>query len=157
MVDICIIIKKQTVMQHFILIIAFLISSIAFSQANPDNYRNTQDIIVNMTNFDNNEGKVFVGLYDSEVNFLKVSVKGFIEKIENKMCSVTLKDVPNGIYAISIYHDENDNDKLDMNFMGIPKEDTSCSNNAPARFGPPKWKDAKFEVKNKTIIQNIKL
>ena len=157
MVDICITIKKQTVMQHFILIIAFLISSFAFSQTDPDNFRDKQDIIVNMTNFSSDEGKVFVGLYDSEANFLKVRASGLIEKIENNTCSVTLKDVPNGIYAISIYHDENDNDKLDMNFMGIPKEDTGCSNNAPARFGPPKWEDAKFEVKNETINQNIKL
>lgn len=139
-------------MQHFILIITMLISSIVFSQS-----ENTQDIVVNMTNFNSNEGKVYIGLYDSEADFLKVRVKGLIGEIENRDCSVTLKDVPAGIYAISIYHDENDNDKLDMNFMGIPKEDTGCSNNAPARFGPPKWKDAKFEVKNETIIHNIKL
>lgn len=151
-IDICTIIKKQTVMQHFILIIAMLISSTVFSQT-----ENTQDIVVNMTNFNSNEGKVHIGLFDSEADFLKVRVQGLIGSIENKVCSVTLKDVTAGVYAISIYHDENDNDKLDTNFMGIPKEDTGCSNNAPARFGPPKWEDAKFEVKNETIIHNIKL
>ena len=139
-------------MKHIFLITAILISSLSFSQAS-----SSSDIVINITNFSNNDGKVFIGLFDTEANFLKVRIKGFISKIENNKCSVTLNDVPPGIYAVSVYHDENNNDKLDTNFMGIPKEDTGCSNNAPARFGPPKWEDAKFEMKNETIIQNINL
>ena len=44
-------------------------------------------------------------------------------------------------------------------FMGMyPTESTGFSNNAPARFGPPKWQDAKFEVKNgETAIFDINL
>lgn len=139
-------------MQHLILAISMLITSLVFSQP-----KATQDIVINILNFDSNQGKVFIGLYDTEENFLKVSVKGLIAKVEYNKCSVTLKDIPVGVYAISVYHDENDNGNLDTNFLGIPKEDTGCSNNAPARFGPPKWEDAKFEVKNETIIQNINL
>lgn len=150
--DICSVIKKQTVMQHFTLIIVMLISSLAFSQAT-----NTQDIVVTITNFESNEGKALIGLFDSESTFLKERFKSHIVKIENNSCKVTFKNIPVGVYAVSIVHDENDNGKLDTNFMGIPKEDTGCSNNAPARFGPPKWEDAKFEVKNETISQSIKL
>ena len=137
--------------QHIsILLLLFLINSI-------DAQTETQNIIVNISNFDNNEGKVMVALYDSGSSFLKTSKKGMIGIIKSNTSIVTFKDVPKGIYAISIFHDENDNGKLETNFLGIPKEDTGTSNNAPARFGPPKWEDAKFEIKNKTITLNIKL
>jgi uncharacterized protein (DUF2141 family) len=49
-------------------------------------------------------------------------------------------------------HDENDNKKMDTNFIGIPKEDFGCSNNATGFMGPPKYEDAKFMLEeNKTI------
>jgi len=39
-----------------------------------------------------------------------------------------LAGIPPGTYAIACYHDENDNGKLDTNFLGIPKEGTGASN-----------------------------
>ena len=69
-------------------------------------------------------------------------------KIENETATVTFTNVPDGDYAVSCFHDEDDNGKLNM-FMGLmPTEDYGTSNNAPANFGPPKWKDAKFEIKD---------
>jgi len=100
----------------------------------------------------NNDGKIFLALYNSETNFLEKSYKGTKSEIMNNISTVTFEDIPSGIYAISIFHDENDNGKMDTNFMGIPKEDYGCSNDASGFMGPPKWKDAKFELKeNKSI------
>ncbi len=138
-------------MKPLIFIVLFTLTSFVSAQIK------TQDITVNISNFDTNEGKVMVALYDSETTFLKTPQKGTIGVIENKMSTVTFKKIPDGIYAISVFHDENNNGKLETNFLGIPKEDTGTSNNAPARFGPPKWKDAKFEMKNKSITLDIKL
>ncbi|SHH40115.1 DUF2141 domain-containing protein [Winogradskyella jejuensis] len=117
----------------------------------------TQDIIVNISGLDNNEGRLLVGLYDSEANFLDKRFKSVIGEISNKTGKVVFTNVPEGTYAISFIHDENDNGKMDTNFLGIPREDYGCSNNARGTMGPPKWKDAKFELKgsNKTI--NIEL
>jgi uncharacterized protein (DUF2141 family) len=50
-----------------------------------------------------------------------------------------------GTYAVSVYHDENSNDKLDTNFLGIPREGVGASNNARGHMGPPKFDSAKFE------------
>lgn len=36
--------------------------------------------------------------------------------------------------------------------MGIPKEDYGCSNEASGFMGPPKWNDAKFELKENKVI-----
>jgi uncharacterized protein (DUF2141 family) len=50
-----------------------------------------------------------------------------------------------GTYAISVFHDENSNGKLDTNFLGIPKEGVGASNDAKGHFGPPKFADAAFQ------------
>ena len=141
-------------MNTLIKIICFVIINITLVHAQGTN---SQDIIVNISNLNSNNGKVYVAIFDSETNFLKKGIKSMQSKIEAHSCSVTFKNIPKGIYAVSIYHDENNNGKMDKNFMGIPKEDYGCSNNAKGFMGPPKWEDAKFELHNKTIIQNIKL
>lgn len=141
-------------MKHLITIIClvFINATTAFAQAD-----NTNEIIVTISNLSSNKGQVLVGLYNTEESFLGNGFKHFKTKIENNSCKVVFKNIPNGTYAVSFYHDENENNKMDTNFIGIPKEDYGCSNNAKGFMGPPKWKDAKFEVKNQSIKQHIKL
>lgn len=55
---------------------------------------------------------------------------------------VLIKAIPPGIYAIQAYHDENDNEKIDRNFFGLPTEGIGFSNNAGFHFGPPSFQDA---------------
>jgi uncharacterized protein (DUF2141 family) len=110
------------------------------------------NISVKVNGLSSNEGKVFLAIYDTEEDFLENTFKGTTSSITNQTCEVIFENIPKGIYAISIFHDENDNGKMDTNFMGIPKEDYGCSNNASGFMGPPKWKDAKFELTNDTTI-----
>lgn len=119
--------------------------------------KNTFDVVVNVTNFKSNNGYALVAVFNNEASFLNKSFKSAKVKIENNQCTVTFKDLPKGIYAISLFHDENNNSKMDTNFLGIPKETYGCSNNAKGFMGPPKWEDAKFEIQNQTITQHIKL
>ena len=64
---------------------------------------------------------------------------------------ITFSDLPDGEYAIKLFHDENDNKKLDFNMLGIPKESYGFSNNV-GQFGQPDYKEAKFTVKENTMI-----
>jgi UDP:flavonoid glycosyltransferase YjiC (YdhE family)/uncharacterized protein (DUF2141 family) len=48
------------------------------------------------------------------------------------------------VYGISAFHDENDNTRLDTNFLGIPSESWCTSRDAKAFFGPPSFDDSKF-------------
>ena len=129
-----------------------LISVISFQLDAQEKYA----ITVTVVEADNNKGKMFIALYNSEIDFLETSYKGTMSKIENKQCTVTFDDIPQGTYAVSIFHDENDNGKLDTNFFGIPTEDYGCSNDAKGFMGPPKWADAKFELKDDKTL-TIKL
>lgn len=136
-------------MNTLVKIISVLIISLVISTLQAqENY----SITVTVNDIDNNDGKIFLALYDSEANFLDKAFKGTKSTINNKQCTVTFENIPSGVYAVSIFHDENDNGKMDTNFMGIPKEDYGCSNDASGFMGPPKWNDAKFELKNNMSI-----
>jgi uncharacterized protein (DUF2141 family) len=112
----------------------------------------THDITVAVKNANSNDGKMFIALYDTESNFLGETYKAVKSEITNNQCSITFEAIPEGVYAVSVFHDENDNGKMDTNFFGIPNEDYGCSNNASGFMGPPKWTDAKFQLKdNKSI------
>ena len=55
------------------------------------------------------------------------------------------KDVPAGRYAVSVFHDENANEKLDT-LVGIPKEGFGFSRNPVIRFGPPRFEKVSIEL-----------
>jgi len=58
---------------------------------------------------------------------------------------VTL-DVPSGTWAAQAYLDEDDSGTVTRNFLGIPTEGLGFSNDAPFRFGPPKFADAAIRL-----------
>jgi uncharacterized protein (DUF2141 family) len=64
--------------------------------------------------------------------------------IVNKQVVVVIDSLEFGEYAIRIFHDENENEKIDTNIFGIPTEDYGYSNDASSWFGPPSWEKAKF-------------
>ncbi len=60
--------------------------------------------------------------------------------------------------AVSVMHDENGNGKMDSNFLGIPLEGYATSNNVPhSMVGPPRYKDAEFEIRGTPAIVQIKM
>ena len=129
------------------IIVIILISFLSFQAEAQGKFT----ITVKVEHANSNDGKMFVALYNTESGFLEKSYKGEISGIANKSCTVLFKDIPEGVYAVSLFHDENDNGKIDTNFFGIPKEDYGCSNGATGFMGPPKWEDAKFQLtKNKS-------
>lgn len=50
-----------------------------------------------------------------------------------------------GSYALICFHDENGNGRLDTGIFGIPTESYAASNGARNPFGPPRFRDARFE------------
>lgn len=112
-------------------------------------------LTVKISGMKNNVGVVQVGLFNTEGTFLKTAFKGVSSEIKSNGATVTFSNIPKGKYAISAYHDANNNGKLDTNFIGIPKEDFACSNNAKGKMGPPKYEDAKFDL-NKDLKIDIK-
>jgi uncharacterized protein (DUF2141 family) len=117
----------------------------------------TYKITVNITGLHSNNGKVFVELFNNEDGYPTKHEKAYrstIRTITNGACTVAFDSLIAGDYAVACYHDENDNGKLDVNFLGIPSEGVGASNNAKGFLGPPSFKNAKFPV-NGDVVQNI--
>ncbi|MEO1229308.1 MAG: DUF2141 domain-containing protein [Myxococcota bacterium] len=99
-----------------------------------------------------NRGKVRCGLYTNQKTWLS---SGYISKATvvstQKHAVCVFENVLPGRYAISAYHDANDNGRLDRNFIGLPEEDFSFSEGARAGLGPPSFKDAAFQVKQAPV------
>jgi uncharacterized protein (DUF2141 family) len=139
-------------MKKIILIIVVIFSGISATNAQEETF----NLTVNIAGLNSDKGSLLVGVYNNADSFLKTRFKSDIIKIKDKKAVVIFKNIPKGEYAVSFVHDENDNKKMDTNFIGIPKEDFGCSNNATGFMGPPKYNDAKFQfTENKTI--NIKI
>jgi uncharacterized protein (DUF2141 family) len=94
------------------------------------------------------KGNIRVGLFNDEEKFLKSAWKGQVVQATNETVIVVFENIPNGVYAVSAIHDENENEKLDSNLIGIPKEGFGFSNNVMGNFGPPGFEKASFGITN---------
>jgi uncharacterized protein (DUF2141 family) len=107
-------------------------------------------VTVKIAGFRGVEGLALVTLYDSEQNWLKMpqAVQVVRAQLKGPDLSIEFKDVKPGTYAVSVIHDENKNNKLDMRWLPWPKpkEGVGVSNDPDNKVGAPKWNAAKFEV-----------
>ncbi len=111
---------------------------------------------IEITGFNSDNGSAMVGLYNTKDTFLKKSFKSVKTVVKDKKTYAVFSNLTAGEYAVSMYHDENSNGKMDSNFMGIPKESYGTSNGAKGFMGPPKHDDAKFTLStNKKIAIKI--
>jgi len=113
------------------------------------------ELTIQLTGLETDNGKVYVSLFDNEDTWLGDGIQSGVSDIVDGKATIILTGVENGIYAISSYHDTNDNQQLDTGAFGIPKEPYACSKGAKGIFGPPKWKNAKFEITSKTHTESI--
>ena len=88
-------------------------------------------------------GVVRCGLF-AEQGWLVSPVQSAVAVIRSGSALCVFKGVPKGVYGISAFHDQNNNSKLDTNFIGLPTEDYCASRDARGTFGPPSFGDAKF-------------
>jgi uncharacterized protein (DUF2141 family) len=102
---------------------------------------------VTITNLRNNKGHVLISLFKDGVGYPDKPEKAFKKEkvnISNNTSALFLAALPTGNYAIAILHDENDDQKMNTNFFGLPKEGYGFSNNVMGMFGPPGYSKAKF-------------
>jgi uncharacterized protein (DUF2141 family) len=106
-------------------------------------------------------GTVMFGLYDSAEGFARAvdaadSVALLIEPTRYAAVALRAKEavknivsfsnVDPGHYAVIVFHDENNNAKLDRGLFGMPTEPYGFSNDARSFFGAPSFDAAAVEV-----------
>ena len=120
---------------------------------------NPGELVIEIHGFESTGGTVMIDLYTSEDDYDNdgnVFRKArFTVKEEETVW--TFGHLPQGVYAVKLYYDENNNGQLDTGFFGIPKEGIGFSNNARAKTGPPAFEEAMFEINGGVVRQRIRL
>lgn len=113
---------------------------------------------VEVTNLRAAKGTLRVALYKPGAKFGKTEPDFYKNIVVKETGSLKLDfDVVPGEYAIAVYHDQNDNDKLDKNMVGYPKEPFGFSNNYRPIVSGPDFKDCAFDLPEKGKLVSIKL
>ena len=137
-------------MKKVFLTIIFIVSGIASTNAQEEE-EEAFNLIIEISGMSTDTGKVFIAIYDTKENFLKKG-KGTNAIVKDLKAVAHFKNLKKGEYAVSLFHDENNNNIMDTKIFGIPKEPYGFSNNAKGFMGPPKFEDVKFSLKaDKTI------
>lgn len=111
----------------------------------------TANLTVRVTGARNAKGKIRVALFRDRKGFpndASQAVHTQAADIDPQTLSaqVVFTGLPAGVYAVSVFHDENMNEKLDKNFVGVPKEGYGASNNPKKKMGPPNFDETKFQL-----------
>ena len=140
------------------ILILFIITTISsnkvFSQEENSIYYITDlrgDIYLEMeiNNLESNKGPIYIRILDENENPVIVGTSPVI----NYSSEISFDSISAGKYAIQFFHDENENQKMDFNLIGIPKEKFGSSNDVKPILGPPKFEKMLFEIyEDKKIV-----
>lgn len=105
-------------------------------------------IIVTIDGLKSAQGNVFVGLYASPAKFLQGNQTDAQRRVKASTAPVTVvfDNLPAGTYAVGAFHDENANDHLDTNVLGLPTEGYALSNGVRPVMAKPTFQQAAFTV-----------
>ena len=108
-------------------------------------YSNPAKLKIVVNNVQIEKGNVVVEIYDNDKDFFKKPMVTKTVKASNQSLDFSF-DITEGIYAVGVYQDINENKKLDKGWFNIPKEPYGLSNNYRPRFSAPVFNDCKFKV-----------
>ena len=144
------------------------ISRVVLKSGNPntaaarstDNRR--RDLDSSVTGARNAKGKIRVALFRGAQGFPDDASQAIHTQAadvdpQTSSAQVVIPGLPDGVYAVSVFHDENMNERLDKNFMGVPKEGYGASNNPKKKMGPPNFDEANFQLSGTEQAVEIKL
>jgi uncharacterized protein (DUF2141 family) len=109
-----------------------------------------ETLAVKVAGFRGTAGNLQVMVWKDSEGFPTEPEKAVARKVVPVTASrmeVTFTGLPRGNYAVAAFHDVNGNGKLDRSLLGWPTEPVGASNGATSLVGPPKFRDAVFELK----------
>jgi uncharacterized protein (DUF2141 family) len=128
----------------------------------PASFAQAGELTVTVTDLRAAQGTLMISVVNTEaawnnqekpVAVDKLAVAGKVQEGEPAVFKFNL---PAGSYAVQVMHDQNDNGKLDTNFMGIPTEGYGFSNN-PQVMRRAFFSEAKFEVTDAPAAVTVRL
>ena len=125
-------------------------------------FSEAQNVSTNLvvTNLPAKKGSLIIAWYDNADEFTKPKKALYQHVVKTNgegSVSTVFTNIPKGEYAIAMYFDENDNNKMDTNFLGIPIERYGFSNNKYFATRACTYDEAKFSIKQDNQKITVKL
>lgn len=105
-------------------------------------------VLVHIDGFRNQKGAAGVTVFKSSDGWPENNDKSFFHAgypFTGDRTTIELQ-LPAGLYAIAVLHDENSNHKLDRNLFGWPKEGFGFSNNPKVGMSAPSFNTAAMQI-----------
>jgi uncharacterized protein (DUF2141 family) len=128
--------------------------------ARPQQHAAATSITVRVEGVEGSAGLLRISLFRTDEGFperSELAARTASLEPAGPTADVVFDDVAAGDWAVAVLHDENRNEKLDRNFLGIPKEGVGASNDA-VRFGLPEFERARVQVpaEGATVVVKLK-
>lgn len=110
------------------------------------------DLHIEVTGANSAEGRMAIALFVAPgvgfpfddrlaVRRVRVPIDG-----ASGLCTTTIQDLPEGDYAVALYHDVDDSGTLETGFLGKPKKPYGYSNNPRPVARAARFAEARFEL-----------
>ena len=108
----------------------------------------TAEVEVRVTGLRSQKGSIGCALFSKSTGFPMSPAQASNVRKQARGTSVTCSwsGLVPGDYAVSVTHDENNNRKVDVNFLGIPLEGWAVSNNVVPGMRAPTYAEARFSL-----------
>jgi uncharacterized protein (DUF2141 family) len=129
---------------YILIVISAMLAPISLTQAQ------STCVKVQISGFRVTSGKLYVSIYKDQEAFLKIGKETATNMVRVNKNDTLLETCFSGLapgwYAVALYHDEDDNNKMNTGLFGIPLEPYGLSNNFRPRFSYPKFDQCRFYV-----------
>lgn len=103
-------------------------------------------LTVRVLNVQSRQGCIRMAVYNDENSFPSEtrSFQGAHLPLKPGIDTELTCELPFGNYAVAVYHDINNNGKMDKNTLGIPTEPYAFSNHVKVKWRAPRFREAVF-------------
>lgn len=107
----------------------------------------------------NDAGHLLAALYDRPEGFPRDGTPAHRASvvIEGGRAVAEFADLPSGTYAVAVLHDENDDGKMNSNWLKLPKEGFGMSRFDKLKASVPSFDDAKIELAGGDETVHVKI
>ena len=106
------------------------------------------ELTVTIDGIRNDHGRVYVTLFDAPKAWLDAehSLQDLSIEARPGPVAITFHDIQPGRYAAVTFHDENGNNAMDFNFIGLPTEGYAFSNQVRPFLSSPSFERCAFDI-----------
>ncbi len=128
-------------------LLALALAGLAAARARGES--KTLRLTVHIKQLRSDRGRLAVALFTDPRDFpdQKRALRGKLVRIVRRQATAVFADLRPGTYAVAVLHDENENGKMDFNWLGMPLEGYGFSRDAMGLLGPPAFEDAALAVR----------